>query len=717
MTVLHRAVYQYRELQRLFNPKSIALFGASPNPASFSARTVVNMARYEGKIFRINPRYDKIGDDPCYPSIAACPEVPDCAVLSVPREAVEPAVLECAKAGVGGVVVFASGYTETGTPEGIADQERLSAIARETGLKIIGPNTIGFVNFTCSAMVSFASAELKVNKPRGPGVGIVSQSGAMGFALGQAEHRGMTLSHVLSFGNGVDVNIADEIAFLAGDPACSAIACLFEGMLDPMQLLEAGELALQADKPVVICKLGLCEEAATAALSHTGSLVGSTAAYMALFERAGFIVVPSTERLLETAAFFAKVPRRPASRGVAAIGASGGALIAATDAADLHGVRMPQPPEDMKQRLRPLIPEFGSLRNPCDMTAMITRDNAILGQAVEAMLTGDTYGAMVAPLTSLSQTGVEIRRGASAVGAKLKKPICLPFIGGWIGGRGAIEAEQDPNFQWFNSMDCCYAAIAAWHKRDDRRIAKEKNGPRKVVRLSATDASDKAVKLMAASKNKTLTEREAKEVLSCYGVPVVGEQLVQSQAEAVLAAQALGFPIALKVESPDLPHKTEAGVIRLNLKTADDVKAAYDAVMANAIKVSPKPRINGVLVQPMVLSGIEIMVGAKIDPLFGPLIVVGLGGILVELLKDTSLDLAPVTPQEAKAMLGRLKGKAALTGFRGSETVDMDKLADVIVRLSEFADDQKEHIIELDVNPLICAGERIVAVDALIVRK
>ena len=717
MNVLHRAVYQYRELQRLFNPKSIALFGASPNPASFSARTVVNLARYEGKIFRINPRYDKIGDDPCYPCIAACPEVPDCAVLSVPREAVEPAVLECAKAGVGGVVVFASGYSETGTPEGIADQERLRAIARETNLKIIGPNTIGFVNFTCSAMVSFASAELKVDKPRGPGVGVVSQSGAMGFALGQAEHRGMTLSHVLSFGNGVDVNIADEIAFLAGDPACSAIACLFEGMPDPMQLLEAGKLAQQADKTVVICKLGLCAEAATAALSHTGSLVGSTAAYMALFERAGFIVVPGTEQLLETAAFFAKVPWRPASRGVAALGASGGALIAATDAADRHGVTMPQPPEDMKQRLRPLIPEFGSLRNPCDMTAMITRDNAIMGQAVEAMLTGDTYGAMVAPLTSLSERGVEIRRGASAVGARLKKPICTPFIGGWIGGRGAIETEQDPNFQWFSSMDSCYAAIAAWHRRDDRRIAREKNGPRKVVRLSAPDAGDKAAALMAASRNKTLTEREAKEVLSCYGVPVVGEQLVQSQTEAVLAAQALGFPVALKVESPDLPHKTEAGVIRLDLKTDDDVKAAYDAVMANAVKASPRPRINGVLVQPMVLSGAEIMVGAKIDPLFGPLIVVGLGGILVELLKDTSLDLAPVTPQEAKAMLGRLKGKAALAGFRGSASVDMDKLADVIVRLSEFADDQKEYIVELDVNPLICAGERIVAVDALIVRK
>ena len=717
MTVSHRAVYQHSELVRLFNPRSIAVFGASTNPASFGARTIANMARYEGAIYRINPRYDKIGDAPCYASIAACPTVPDCAVLSVPREAVEPAVLECARAGVGGVVVFASGYVETGIPERAAEQARLTAIARETGVKIIGPNTIGFVNFHCSAMVSFASAELAVNKPRGPGVGVVSQSGAVGFSLGQAEHRGMNLSHVLTFGNGADINIADQIAYLAGDANCSAIACLFEGMSDPMQLLEAGEIARKADKPVVICKLGLGQEAATAALSHTGSLTGSTTAYMALFERAGFIIVPNVERLLETTAFFAKAPRRPSSRGVAAIGGSGGALIAATDAAEFHGVPMPQPPEDMKQRLRPLVPEFGALRNPCDMTAMITKDNAMFGNAIEAMLLGDTYGAIVAPQASLSQGNVERRRGASAVGARLQKPICMPFIGGWIGGPGAEEAEADPNFQWFNSVDACYAAIAAWHRRDDLRIELEKNGPRKLARLSPADARARAAGLIAAAKNKTLTEREAKAVLACYGVPVVGEQLVQSQAEAVSAARTLGLPVAMKVESPDIPHKTEAGVIRLNLKTADEVKSAYDAVMANATKYNAKARINGVLVQPMAPSGTEIMVGAKIDPMFGPLIVAGLGGVLVELLKDTALDLAPVTPNEARAMLGKLKARAALTGFRGSEPVDQDKLADIIARLSEFADDQKDIIEELDVNPLICAGSRIVAVDALIVRK
>ena len=389
-----RAVYRHAELARLFNPRSVAVYGASPNPQSIGARTIANMRQFRGDILRINPRYAAIGDAPCYPSVAALPVAPDCAVLAMPRDGVEAALLDCASRGVGGAVIFASGYSEMVQPERIAEQARLTAIARESGIKIIGPNCLGFINFVAGAMVSFASGEMQVNAPRGPGIGIVSQSGALGFALGQAERRGVNVSHVLTFGNGADVNIADEIAFLAGDPGCAAIACLFEGMPQPMQLLEAGELARQAGKPVVICKLGVGTAAATAALSHTGSLTGSTEAWRALFERAGFTVVPAIEHVIETAAFFAKVGP-PQARGVAVMGASGGALIAATDAAETHGVDMPQLPDDIRQKLRPYVPEFGALRNPCDLTAMFTKDNTIAGAAAEVLLAGDTYGALV----------------------------------------------------------------------------------------------------------------------------------------------------------------------------------------------------------------------------------------------------------------------------------------------------------------------------------
>ncbi len=711
-----RGVYQHAELARLFNPQSVAVFGASPNAQSFGARTIANMTKYRGRILRINPRYEKIGDDPCYPSAAALPEVPDCALLCVPREHIEAALLDCAAKGVGGAVVFASGYAETGVPEHAADQARITAIARDTGLKIVGPNCLGFVNFPLLAMMSFASGEMEVNRPSGPGIGIVSQSGALGFALGQAERRGMNISHVLTFGNGADVNIADEIAFLANDPACAVIACLFEGMPNPLQLLEAGELARKAGKPVVICKLGQGKDAATAALSHTGSLAGSTEAYLALFRRAGFVVVPAIDHVMQTAAFFGKFDRLgpPSSSGVAVIGASGGALIAATDAAEVCGVPMPQLPDDMKERLRPFVPEFGALRNPCDLTAMFTRDNAIAGKAVEAMLTGDTFGAIVVPHTTLSQGSVHRARGMAEVGERLGKPVCFAYAGGWIGGPSTSEAEANPNIACFQSIERCFETLAAWHRYHASMPNVEGGEP--AVRIPPVEAALEARNLLDASSNTTLTEREAKSVLAAYGVPVVQERLAKSAVEAMQAAHAVGMPVALKLESPDVPHKTEAGVIRLNVSGEGAVKAAYTEIIANAAKIVPAPQVNGVLVQPMVPAGVEIMVGARVDPMFGPMIVVGLGGIFVELLKDSVLELAPITKARALDMIDRLEGRALLDGFRGGPAVDRDALADVIARLGEFVSDHRDRILELDVNPLICAGRRVIAVDALIVR-
>jgi acetyl-CoA synthetase len=259
-------------------------------------------------------------------------------------------------------------------------------------------------------------------------------------------------------------------------------------------------------------------------------------------------------------------------------------------------------------------------------------------------------------------------------------------------------------------MSACFAALAAWQWRADQRA----EGVRHVAATSAETVAQ-AGALIAAAGGQTLTEREAKAVLSLYGVPVVGESLTGSADEAVAAAGALGYPVVLKVESPDLPHKTEAGVIRLNLRSAEDVRAGYEAVMANAAKVSPPPRINGVLVQPMVPQGIEMVVGARNDPLFGPLLVVGLGGILVEVLKDTAIAPAPVTPAEAEALLRQLKGVKLLEGFRGMPGADIGKLAKVISDVSRFSADHRDTVAEMDVNPLICSGGRITAVDALIV--
>jgi len=716
-SIKHRPVYRHQDMKRLLNPASIAVIGVSTTPTSMGYKGFNNLKSFTGKSFRINPRYETMDGQPCFPSVKALPEVPDAVLIAVPRAAVEASVLECAEAGVGGVVIFASGYHETGIPERTAEQERLTAIAREANMRIIGPNTMGIANFMRGAIISFVSSDI----PRGPtttkGIGVISQSGAMGFGLAQGVCRGIPMSHVITMGNSCDINVNDAIAFLAEDPDCLSIACLFEGMTDPDQMQEAGEIAWKANKPVLMCKMGVSDEGAAAAQSHTGSLAGSEAAYRAAAERAGIIMLDNLESLLETTAFFSKVPRRPKARGVAVMSSSGGAGIISADVASKYGVKLPQPEPEVAEMLKHIIPDFVQPKNPLDVTAMVSAHADKTRAAFETLASGKDYGVIIYPNVSINAGTMTRLPMFSEIAERFQVPVCQPLLGGWVGGPGMKETSADPRVVPFNSLDSCFAAISAWHRRDDKRLAWEKNGPRKVVRVSPVDAKDKAAKLINASKNTTLTEREAKEVLALYGVPVVGEKLTQSAAEAVAAAQSLGLPVAMKVESPDIPHKTEAGVIRLNLKTVEDVKAAYDAVMANAAKYNAKAKINGVLVQPMAPSGTEIMVGAKIDPAFGPLIVSGIGGVMVELLKDTQLELAPINKDEAKAMLAKLKSRALLTGFRGSEPVDQDKLADIIVRLSEFADDQQDLIAELDVNPLICAGSRIVAVDALIVKK
>lgn len=701
-------VYSREQLTRLLHPASIAVIGASTRPGSFGERVLFNMQHYAGRAYPVNARYPMIGEHTCYPNVRDLPEVPDCAVICAAREAVEEIVLDCAKAGVGGAIIFASGYAETGKADRIAQQERLSAIAQETGLRIVGPNCIGVVNALLDSRVTFMDIT-PIPKPERNAVGVISQSGALGMALAQGVMRGLSVSHVMTSGNSCDVDMADYVNYLATEPTCRSIACVFEGMATPDRLLLAAENAWAADKPLVIFKMATGEEGAQAAMSHTGSLAGSNASYRAVFKRAGAIVVDNFEDLMETAAFFAKAPP-PKARGAAIVAASGGAAIMAADRAEQNGVALPQPAPEVRAILESRIPEFGSSRNPCDVTAAVLGDPESLGVCANALLGDPQYGVLVSPLTYGYAPSAKRPQVYSALAEQHGKMACVVWQTEWQDGPGVVEANECERVALFRSMPSCFAAVASWHWRADKRAA----GAQTVAATPGRTVAE-ARALITAAGGQTLTEREAKAVLALYGVPVVGEQLVQSADDAVNAAAALGYPVVLKVESPDLPHKTEAGVIRLNMRNADEVRAGYAAVMANADKVSPPPRINGVLVQPMVPQGIEMVVGATNDPLFGPLIVVGLGGILVEVLKDTAVAPAPVTPFEAAGLLRQLKGAKLLEGFRGMPAVDTERLAQIISDVSRFAADHRDKVAELDINPLICAGERITAVDALIV--
>jgi len=703
-----RPPYRRAELHRLLHPGSIAVVGASQREGSFGDRVLKNLAGYDGRIHLINARYEKIGGRPCHASLAALPEAPDCVIIAVNREAVEPIVQECAQAGGGGAIVFASGYAETGKPERIAMQERLAEIARTTGLRIIGPNCIGITNYLRQAAVTFMAVPQQPTAPAPHAVGVISQSGALGFAMALAAEHGSAISHVLTSGNSCDVDMADYIAYLAEEPACRAIACTFEGMADPARLIEAAEIARAAGKPLIVYKTAIGEAGAAAAISHTAALAGSDAAWRAAFDRAGAVVVDQFEAVMETAAFFAKAPP-PKAAGIAVLATSGGAGIIAADKAEAHGVPLPQPGEATRAVLEAHIPEFGSPRNPCDITAQVLTDPESLTACARALLADDQYAAMLVPQVYAYAPSVRRIPVLSALAAEAGKPVVYVWVNELWEGPGAREAEADANIALFRSMDRCFRTLAAWVAREERRSA----GPRIPARRAPPDAAAEAARLLQAEPAGTLGERAAKSLLALYGVPVVEERLVHGADAAVAAAGALGWPVALKVESPDLPHKTEAGVIRLNIAPEAELRRAYDAVLANAAKVAA--RVNGVLVQPMLPPGVEIMVGARVDPLFGPLLVVGSGGILVELVRDAAVALAPVSDAEAYAMLRRLKCFPLLNGFRGAAPVDLDRLADIICRIAEFAADQADRFKELDVNPLICAGGRIAAVDALIV--
>jgi acetate---CoA ligase (ADP-forming) len=705
-----RPVYRHVELDRVLNPQHVCIVGASPKAGSFGERVLTNLAGFGGNIYLVNSKYDKIGDRRCYPSIASLPENPDCVAVVAPRDAVEDIVREAAHLRVGGVILYASGYAETRLPERIDLQLRLRNIGLESGLKILGPNCLGIANYLRRARISFSDYPTP-REMLGKRIGIASQSGALSQSLAQAVECGVAVSHAFSAGNQADVDVADLVAYLADEPSCHSIACVFEGMAHPQRLLEAAQIAWRNQKPLLIHKTATGTLGAEAAISHTGSLAGSDSAYRAAFERGGAIVVEEFEGLMEAAEFFAKAPP-PMARGIAVLAASGGAAIMAADKAEIHGISLPQPGRAVRDILEANIPDFGSARNPCDVTGQVVNNPLSMPACSAALLSDAAYGALVVPQTLAFEMYKSRLESLGNQSEHYGKITCSVLISNWLQGPGTFEAERNAHVALFRSMDRCFRTIAAWHHRADL----QQRGERDVKRVSDFNAARQAARLIADAPSDRLTERESKSVLELYGIPTVRERSADSLSTLQHAATELGFPLALKVESRDISHKTEAGGVALNLRSMDELRAAYERVLANARNFSPEAKIAGVLLQPMLPAGVELLAGARIDPLFGPLIVVGFGGVLVELLRDSVLELAPINAAEALRMLRRLQGAALFGGFRAAPAVELDRLADILVRVSEFAADQQSLIAELDINPIICAGSSLIAVDALIVR-
>ena len=602
------------------------------------------------------------------------------------------------------MIVYASGYSEMAREEAGRAQRRLAEIARAASMPMLGPNCMGMVNHALGAGLSFIPEYASVPRAQG-GIAVVSQSGALGYSLAQAWDRGPGIRYFFSAGNSADVDVADLVAAMAEDPDCKAIACLFEGAASAARMLQAGERARRAGKPVIVYKLGTSEDGAAAARSHTGSLAGSAVAWRALFDRAGFIAVEDFESLIEYARFFAAAGK-PLARGVAVISGSGGAGVMAADKATRHGVPMPQPLEGTGAALRALVPEFGAARNPCDPDRAGAQQPGIVRRVLPraARRSAVRRAGGAGHGGRRCETAKDRVPKMAALAREQAKPVALVWLSEWLQGPGSGDYEADEKIPLFRSMERCFAAIAAWHA-----FAQRQDGP--APRRSPPGAAQAARALLAAA-GEALSEREAKRVLAAYGVPVVEERLARSAEEAAAAAREFGYPVALKAEAPTILHKTELDVVRLGIANEAELRPAYAEIVAAARGHA----LHGVLVQPMI-PGVEVIAGARVDPAVGPVVVVGSGGVLVELIHDTVAALAPVTVAEARAMLARLRGFRLLTGFRGGVAANLDALADAIARVSELAADLAAEISELDVNPLRCGPQRAVAVDALITKR
>lgn len=693
-------------LRRLLAPRSVAVVGVSAEPTSFGARTITNMRHFDGPVHAVNPKYagQELHGFPCVATIDDLPEGVDSVVLCMPRTGVVPSLEAAARRNIGGLTIYASGYGETDLPERAEEEVALRERARALGIPLLGANCLGFVNHVARLGATFMPDYVKMTAPAG-GVGVVSQSGALGYALMQAAERGFAMCHMATAGNATDLDVCDLAAFQLTLPECRSVALVVEGLRSGAKLFELGRLARDAGKPIVVLKLGRGETGAKAAMSHTGSMAGSTAAWSAAFRRAGMLEVEDFDGLLETAGFLAKAPP-PKARGVAIATPSGGAGILAADHAEYIGLDLPQPIEATAQVLRAAIPDFGSPRNPCDLTAQVATNPAMYDACMRAVLADPQYGVVVMPVVyhNPAPTATPNRMNTMRpLAAEAGKPICIAWIPESLEGAGPYAVDTAPELSLFRSMRRLMKAISLWHRWHDGAL------PEAAPPGPAAQAAAAAIPPGA----RTLMEAEAKSAFAAAGLPAMGDIRAATAEEAVAAAERLGYPVVLKIDSPDIAHKTEVGGVKLNLAYAEAVQAGFDAIMASVRAHAPQARIAGVLVQKMAERGPELILGARRDPQFGTTVLVGLGGVQAELWKDVALDIAPVTPERAEAMLRSLRSFPLLDGFRGAAKVDIVSVAGTIARFSELAAALGDRLEEAEINPLVCLPGGSVALDGL----
>jgi len=707
-------IVPYTDLSPMFNPRSVALVGAREGnrfPGRVM-RTMVNFG-FSGRFYPVNPKFTEVSGQKCYPSVADLPETPDHVGIIVATDRVFDSLEECHAKGVRFATVFSAGFSETGTPEGHERQARLIAFARRTGMRIMGPNCNGVINFVDAFAMTSTGAVVGPRRPAGD-IGVVSQSGGLGqvSVMWRTQDYGLGVSYEASCGNEADLDGLDFARFMLRSESTHVVMLAIERVKSGEKLRDVAREAAELEKPLIVLKLGRTEAGSRAAASHTGAIAGSDDIYDAAFRQYGLIRVNDCNELYETALLLRK-RRWPKSRRAASVAATGGNIVQLADWGARLGIEWPEYAPETQARLAELMPGYGKVSNPTDMTSLATGEPTVYRAALEAIAADPNVDAM-APIYAFVPRA-DIEKAADFV-ENCAKPAAMLWVGACTDDREIrardLVARGVPCYR--DSAPCLRAISAAMDF--GALVEKHRAGLAEPVRPAGLDREGALAAVRRAGKS--LTEREAKTVLACYGLPVTREHLATTAAAAAAHARSLGGPVALKIESPDIAHKTEAGGVLLGVEGDAAVGAGFEQIVASAKRHAPQAKINGVLVQEMAPAGVEMILGVLTDPVFGPVVAVGLGGIHVEVLRDLAYRIAPVRPEDARAMLRELRGYRILEGVRGQPPRDIEALVDAIVRVSWLAHDLAGEITELDMNPVIALeqGRGARVVDALIAR-
>ncbi len=692
-------------LDALFAPKSIAVIGASNRQGSVGRAVFTNILlnEYTGTVYPVNPKDHSISGVRSYASVQDLPESVDVAVVVVPPAAVPAVTEECGKKGVKGLIVISAGFKEIGQ-DGAALERQVASLAQKYSMRMIGPNCLGTINTDPEVRLnaSFAS-----QMPLEGSIAFASQSGALGEAvIDYAAGEGIGFSKFISVGNKADVNENDILEYLREDPKTNVILLYIEDIVDGRKFVDTVSKVTE-EKPIIAVKAGVSPEGAKAASSHTGALAGSDEAYNAILKQSGVLRVESIIDLFDYARAFAKQPL-PRGNRVAIITNGGGPGIMATDASVRYGMQISQFSEATKAKLRAGLPKEASVNNPVDLIGDAQSDRYEL--ALQAL---DDEGVDCGLVLLTPQAMVDLKKVAetiASVGPRSGKTI-LTSILGLTDITPAVEVLESNNIPHYTFPESAVRALAAMYEY--RRWVER---PRTQIKHFDVDVG-KAQEIILNAKRAGLTnlpQDDALRILSTYGLPVIKTNTASSKVEAVEVAKIIGYPVAMKIVSPDVVHKIDVGGVKLDLNSDQDVSEAFDEILRNVYSHVPGARIEGVLLQEYITGGTETIIGIHRDPKFGPLLMFGLGGIYVEAYRDVSFRLAPIRELSADYMISQIRGSKILQGFRGQPAADTKTIAECIERLSQLSIDLPD-VTELDVNPLVAFANGCKALDARVI--